>query len=261
MRLSSVLSEAVTNRLSQVEPFMGKTTVAWGSHRKIDIGTVTRQYTCMQCGSLRPFNSRKQLNCLVAGPDLVSIDVVLKCVDCSNSVENWFLIRCADDLFGPAPSVSLIQFSEHLGESATSLGQYAHHLQDLLDRADLARRYGLAAGSIIYLRKFFEIVTHTAAAGIGVSLLTSNGKRRTFFDILKEVHEEIAIIPKEFAEDGYRLFGELSEVIHGGADEAEALGKYDALRRLVIGVSESVRNRSEFAQATRDLGWGSGGAA
>lgn len=259
MRLSSVLSDAVLLRLNQVEPFMGKTSASWGSHRRIDVGTVTRQYYCTKCESMRPFNSKKQLNCLVAGPDLVSIDVVLKCVDCANTVENWFLLKCADDLFGQAPTVSLVYCNEHLGTSARALGPNSGDMQDLLDRADLGRRVGLAAGSIVYLRKHFEITTHTAAAGVNVPLQTSKGKRRTFAEILREVDEKIQIIPDEFSQDGYRLFSELSEVIHGQADETVALGKFDALRRLVVGVYENVRNREEFAQATRELGWVSGG--
>jgi hypothetical protein len=259
VRLSSVLSDAVVLRLSQVEPFMGKANAGWGSHRRIDVGTVTRQYYCTACESVRPFNSKKQLNCLVAGPDVVSIDVVLKCVDCANTVEIWFLLKCADDLFGQAPSVSLVYCNEHLGSSASALGPNNRVMQDLLDRADLGRRVGLAAGSIVYLRKHFEITTHTAATGAGVPLQTEKGKRRSFADILKEVDQEIQIIPGEFSQDGYRLFSELSEVIHGHADEMLALGKYAALRRLVVGVFENVQNRAEFAQATNDLGWVSEG--
>jgi hypothetical protein len=259
MRLSSVLSDAVLLRLSQVEPFMGKSSVGWGGHKRIEVGTVTRQYYCAMCDGIRPFNSKKQLTCLIAAPDLISIDVVLKCVDCSNIVENWYLLKCADDLFGQAPSVSLVHCNEHLGLSARALGPNTEPMQDLLDRADLGRRVGLAAGSIIYLRKHFEITTHTAASGANVPLVTNKGKRRTFADILREVDGEIRIIPDEFSEDGYRLFSELSEVIHGDADEVVALGKFDALRRLVLGVFENVRNRAEFAQAAKELGWYSGG--
>ncbi|WP_435300289.1 hypothetical protein [Timonella sp. A28] len=162
-------------------------------------------------------------------------------------------------MFGQAPSVSLVHFTEHLGESATHLGPLNDNMQDLLDRADLARRFDLAAGSVIYLRKHFELTTHTAAAGIGVDTTSKNGKRRTFANILKEVDERIRIIPDEFAQDGYRLFSELSAIIHGDANEIEALDKFEALRRLVVGVSENVRNRAEFASARSDLGWSSGG--
>lgn len=259
MRLSSVLSDAKVLRLSQVEPFMGKSSASWGSHRRIDVGTVTRQYYCTACESIRPFNSKKHLNCLVAGPDLVSIDVVLKCVDCMSTVENWFLLKCADDLFGQAPSVSLVYCNEHLGSSARTLDPNSGEMQDLLDRADLGRRVGLAAGSIVYLRKHFEITTHTAATGANVPLKNKKGGRRTFAEILREVDKEIKIIPDEFSQDGYRLFSELSEVIHGQADETAALSKFDALRRLVLGVYENVRNRAEFTQAARQLGWLSGG--
>lgn len=255
MRLSSVLSDAVLRELFQIEPFLGKTKAKWGTSKPIEVGTVTRQYYCEDCESVRPFNSAKKLNCLVAGPDLVSIDVVLKCVDCKNTVENWFLLRCADDLFGQAPSVSLVHRNEHLGTSVKALGPNTEQMQDLLDRADLGRRVGLAAGSLIYLRKHFEITTHTAAIGAGVNLRTKNKKRRNFADILKEVDKKTRIIPHEFSDDGYRLFSELSEVVHGDANEEMALRKFPALRRLVVGVFENVKNNSEFAEATNELGW------
>lgn len=237
---------------------MGKSTGSWGLHKNIEVGTVTRQYYCKCCESFRPFSSKKRLNCLIAGPDLVSIDVVLRCVDCESTVENWFLVRCADDLFGQAPSVSLVHFTEHLGTAATQFGPSdgaMQKMQDLLDRADLARRLGLAAGSTIYLRKHFELTTHTAATGAGVRVKRTNGKPRPFSDVLQEVDTKISIIPREFSKDGYRLFSELSEIIHGDADEDVALSRYDSLRRLVVGVFENVRNRSEFAQAKNDLGW------
>lgn len=259
MRLSSVLSDAVLLKLFEVEPFMGSKKASWGTSKPVEVGTVTRQYYCKECNSVRPFISKKKLNCLVSGPDFISIDVVLKCLDCENTVENWFLLRCANDLFGQAPSVSIVYCNEHLGTSASSLGPNNEQMQDLLDRADLGRRVGLAAGSLIYLRKHFEITTHTAAAGANVPLTTSKGKRRPFAEILKDVDEMISIIPHEFSEDGYRLFSELSEVVHGDANEELALSKFDALRRLVVGVFENVRNNSEFTKAANDLGWNTKG--
>lgn len=255
MRLSSILSDAITNRLREVEPFMGKTSARWGTHRRIDVGTVTRQYECKRCQSVRPFNSRGHLSCLVAGPNLVSVDVVLKCVDCEASVENWFLVRCADDLFGSAPSVSLIQVSEHLGDSVQRSWAYDSKLEELLNRADLAYECALGAGSFVYLRKCFEIVTHEAATKAGVELHGKNGGRRPFAQVLQEVDEQTRIIPTEFSDDGYRLFSELSELVHADASEHDALDKYSSLRRLVRGVVENVRNTAELSQAKRDLKW------
>lgn len=254
MRLSSVLSEAVTNRLSEVEPFMGKTSVRWGAHRKLDVGTVTRQYECANCQSVRPFNSKGPLNSLVAGPNMVSIDVVLKCVDCENSVENWFLVR-SPNLLGLAPSVSLVQVSEHLGDAARRPWTHDSKLDELLARADLAHECRLGAGSLVYLRKCFEIVTHTAAAGARVDVRRANGSLRPFAHVLREVDEQSQIIPREFSNEGYRLFSELSDLVHGDADEDLALKKYPSLRTLVRGVIENVRGTAKLTQATSDLGW------
>lgn len=234
---------------------MGKTTVNWGGHRKIEVGTVTRQYFCMNCHSARPFNSKKQLNCLAAGPDLVSIDVILKCVDCFNTVENWFLVRCPGDLYGQNPSVSLVHHNEHLGDSATALRPGDGTIHDLLERADLASRFNLGSGAMIYLRKIFEMVIFQVARTIGVSTSGRNGGRKTFKDILTEVDGRSQIVPPEFSRNGYRLFSELSEVIHGDSDEEEALNKYQPCRRLVLGVVENISNKTELDQALATLGW------
>lgn len=50
---------------------------------------------------------------------------------------------------------------------------------------------------------------------------------------LKEVNEKRNIIPAEFSNDGYRLFRELSGVVHGNCSEKEALLKFNAFYRLV----------------------------
>ena len=76
--------------------------------------------------------------------------------------------------------------------------------------------------------------------------------------MIKKCH----IIPKEFSETGYRLFSELSEVVHGNSDEETSLKKYSALKRLVIGILDNVKNNEtliknseEILQKIRELGW------
>lgn len=61
--------------------------------------------------------------------------------------------------------------------------------------------------------------------------------------------------PKEFSENGYRLFGELSDVVHGNYDEQLGLQKYDALHRLIVGVLDNVKNNREMMEAIGTLGW------
>lgn len=65
----------------------------------------------------------------------------------------------------------------------------------------------------------------------------------------------IDFIPQEFSNDGYKLFGELSNLVHGEFDEQEALTKYPALSRLVIGVLDKQKNREEMDIAKTALGW------
>ena len=61
---------------------------------------------------------------------------------------------------------------------------------------------------------------------------------------------------------GYTLFGELSDVVHGKSDEETSLKKYDALRRLVVGILDNVKNNEtlikkskEILQKIHELGW------
>ena len=108
---------------------------------------------------------------------------------------------------------------------------------------------------MIYLRKAFEIVTSQAAAAIDIPTKYANGKRKTFRDLLEEVDAQSHIVPAEFSSNGYTLFSELSEVIHGDADELEALTKYEPCRQLVYGIVTNIRNNQEMAAAIDSLGW------
>lgn len=87
--------------------------------------------------------------------------------------------------------------------------------------------------------------------------MKSNGtSQRPFKDILQEVDAQKHIIPKEFSADGYKLFGELSEIAHGNnVSEADALLKYEPLHRLVVGIIENVKNNAELMTALGNLGW------
>lgn len=87
----------------------------------------------------------------------------------------------------------------------------------------------------------------------------SNGNLKPFIQILTPVKDQCNIIPSEFAEDGYKLFGELSDVVHGDYDEDEALQKFDAFYRLVTGVLEKIKTNRELMDAIGTLGWHTGG--
>ena len=76
--------------------------------------------------------------------------------------------------------------------------------------------------------------------------------------MLQEVDRQCAIIPREFSENGYRLFGELSDIVHGEYNEDLALSKYESLHRLIVGVLDNVKNNNELMTAVGLLGWNNG---
>lgn len=254
MRLSDVLNKAPETCTAQVENFLGFRKVPWGQHRNIRVGRVVKNCRCSRCGGDRSFVSGDQLSCLMTTERSVSIDVCLKCSACDAKMEAWFLVA-GDDLFSQSPRVYLERYSENRREIANAVDQAEAQIADLLERAQIAFDDHLGAGAMIYLRKVFEMTTVSAAELVGVPVKTSNEKRKPFRSLLKEVNERNRIIPREFSNDGYRLFSELSEVIHGDSDEVVALKKFIPCRRLLIGVLDNIRNTRELEEAKASLGW------
>lgn len=248
-----MLNKAPDTSRAQVEGFLGFRKIGWGQHRNIEVGKIVRNYFCLACGDLRSFYSAEKLSCLITGERSVSVDATLRCYACDSTAEAWFLVGCDDDLFSQSPSVFLERYTENRRDSAVQGG--AEHVDDLLERAQIAYDDHLGAGAMIYLRKIFESVTIQAAQAVGISTTQKNGWRKKFRPLLKEVDEKSHIIPHEFSANGYTLFSELSEVIHGDSDEAEALSKYAPCRRLVIGIVSNIRNNQEMTQAIASLGW------
>lgn len=108
---------------------------------------------------------------------------------------------------------------------------------------------------MIYLRQIFEAITTEVACIANIPVKKPNGKRKPFRDLLEEVDGQHHIIPAIFASNGYKLFSELSEVIHDSSSEEEALRKYPPCRQLTIGVVDNVRNDHNMALAIDALGW------
>jgi hypothetical protein len=255
MRLSDVLNKAPDTTKAQVEGFLGTRRIGWGQHKKIRVGKVALNFVCKRCGGVRTFMSGDELSCLVAGERAVSIDVTLRCPICASSVETWFLVACDGDFYVQAPVVHLERYIENRRDSASRVAAGSGEFADLLERAEIAYDDHLGAGSMIYLRQIFEAITREVAKAAHIPLTTSGGKPKPFRVLLKEVDEQHHIIPEMFASNGYRLFSELSEVIHGGSSEEEALVKYTPCRQLTLGVVEKVRNDQSVASAIDALGW------
>lgn len=249
-----MLNRAPDTSSIQVENFLGSRRVPWGTHKKVEVGRVIRNHNCAQCGHLRSFSSGEQISCLISGDSTVSIDVATKCAGCDTTMEVWFLVGCCNDLYSRAPEVYLERFSQHRRDMADQSGM---GIDDLFERAQIAFDDNLGAGAMIYLRKIFETVTYQVAEATSIPTQRSptNRKKRPFKDILKNVDEVNSIVPSEFSDDGYRLFEELSEVIHGQSNEVTAINRYEPCKRLVLGVVQNIQNRSELIAAVGALGW------
>lgn len=255
MRLSEVLNRAPDSESTQVENFLGTRRIGWGQHKKIEVGRVVHNFFCRTCGDLRTFASGDSLQCLVAGDQLVSIDATLKCPVCASSVEVWYVVASEGDLYAQAPVVCLERYTENRRDLVGGVGTGAGQFEDLLERAQTAYENQLGAGSMVYLRHIFEAITTEVATVAGMSTTRPSGARKPFRELLEEVDGKHHIVPARFSSNGYRLFSELSEVIHGGSSEEVALLKFLPCRQLILGVINNVKGDQAMAHAIDALGW------
>ncbi len=170
----------------------------------------------------------------------------------------WYLVDCDGDICDRAPEVRILKRSEKLSNTALLDDGIYGDLTGLLEKAQRAYRDGLGAGAMVYLRKIFEMITSQTAVASGISCSYASGKRKTFKTLLTEVDAKCLIIPREFSANGYKLFGELSDIVHGEYDEELALAKYDSLHRLIVGILDNVKNNRELTVAIGTLGWNNG---
>lgn len=255
MRLSDILSKAPKNDYTQVDAFLLNKLGAVGQKVDLSVGQVMLNYYCTHCEDLRTFHSKGKLSCIFINKHLISIDCVLVC-GCGTNVQVWFLVESENDITSQAPQIRILRRSEQLSDTVKINTSRYGDFSILLDKADQAYRNGLGAGSIVYLRKVFENVTVQTANAMGIEYEKyEGGNPRNFADLLRKVDEKCGIIPKEFSSDGYRLFRELSGVVHGEYDENLGLSKFEPLHRLVIGILENVRNSRELEEAKKALGW------
>lgn len=258
MRLSEVLSKAPTRKFSQVEGFL-QSRLKSGRQRKISVGAVWLVYYCSNCNSDMSFISSEELYCIGVNNHLVSVDCALTCPRCGQSIPVWFLVESKQDINGIAPEVRVLKRTEKFSDKVSlSHGPYGD-FSELLDKADRAYYDELGSGAVIYLRKIFESVTVKMADTVGIDYQKHpTGNPKNFSALLQDVDSECHIIPPEFSYDGYKLFRELSGVIHGNSDEQMCLTKYEPLRRLVIGILENITRQKELHQAMQALGWEEG---
>lgn len=255
MRLSDVLSKPMTEEFIQVEGFLNNRRLGFGRQAKISIGKIALNFFCKKCNDERTFCSNNELFCLGVSDSIVSIDCALKCPICESSIQSWFLVESENGIFSQSPKVRIRKRSEKLSKLVLFSRDQYNDFSELLEKAQCAYCDELGAGSIVYLRKILERITVQVAEAANISTKNLNGKRKSFKDLLEEVDDQRSIIPREYSANGYRLFSELSEVIHGSYEEELGLQKYNALRRLVIGIIENVKTNRELMIAIGKLGW------
>ena len=257
MRLGDYLSKEHSAQYEQVEKFVEGRTPPLGQPRKINIGQIACNFYCKKCDDVRTFMSSSNIQMIRITDSLISIDVRLSCSACKESVAVWFLVDVDGDIASQAPKVRLlkrnVKYTDNVLPAKGKYGEYS----ELLTKADIAFREGLGAGAVIYLRKIFESVMYEVAEKNGIDMNDRTGRKLNFKAALERVSNRIDFIPQEFSEDGYKLFGELSNVVHGEFDEKEALTKYPALFRLVLGVLDKQIDREEIGVARAALGWNS----
>lgn len=234
-----------------------------GDFVEIDAGRIALNFYCKKCEDSRTFMSPDRLHALIINENLISIDAFLQCPVCKTEIQVWFLLE-VKDMFTEEPKVKILKRTEKLSKNVSELRENSFGIYtDLLEKAMRASREGFGAGAIIYLRKVFEQVTSEAAkaSNISTTYTNSNGKekRKNFKDLLTEVDTECAIVPIEFSNNRYKLFGKLSDVVHGEYDEEIALEKFSAFYRLVTGIIENIKSKEEFRSAQQALGLSEGG--
>lgn len=254
MRLSDVLSKPPQNDYTQVDGFVQNKQGKVGQKVDLSVGQIMLNYYCEHCEDLRTFQSQGNLSCVFVDKRLISIDCVLTCF-CGANVPIWFLVESENDITSQAPKIRILRKSERLSENVRINSLKYGEIALLLDKAELAYRNGLGAGAIVYLRKIFEIVIIETAQSNGISIQNNKGKRLDFKTMLSNVEKQCHIIPFEFSKNGYKLLGELSDVVHGEYDENLGLSKFEPLHRLVIGILDNVKNSGELQNAKKALGW------
>lgn len=256
MRLSDVLSKAPTKEFIQVDGFLQNKKGKLGQQVNIDVGKVGVNYFCEICNDLRTFFSSNRLSVIFINKNLISINFILCCGRCNNTIPIWFLIESNDDITGQSPHVKIIKQSDNLiNVSRMDFSKYKDYTK-LLDKAKQAYNEDLGAGAIIYLRKVFEKVTIESAKAINLEYNKhKNGNPKNFCDLLKNVDKQCNIIPKEFSQNSYKLFRELSEIIHGECDDNIGISKFELLYRLIIGILDNINNNKELLAAIKELNW------
>lgn len=276
MRLSSRLSDKNKNS-GEIESFIDwekYTTVkeeeteeirliGAGDFIEIQIGTITLPFYSTACNDSVSFISPKQLHCLIVNNTLISIDCQLRCMDyekdnpkckaCHPYVQAWFLVS-VDDISANFPRVSVVKQSFKLPDTIKLPIETEDKISEWLGKAEIAYKERLGAGAITYLRSAYEQIVLEVGRKAGLDVYKHpNGKSKPFYQVLEIVDKQCSIIPVIYSDNGYKLFQELSNIVHGNVDEETALKEYEPLRSLVVGIIENVNKKEEEIKKNTEL--------
>ena len=164
-----------------------------------------------------------------------------------------FLIEIENSITDNLPEVRILKKYINKFDNVKLINNIYGEYTDKLERANIAFNANLGAGSIIYLRKVFELIIEKAREEAGISKYKdeNENKRKTFKELLKEVNKKCNIIPEEFSKNKYDLFSKLSDIIHGEYNENSAIEKFDAFYRLITGILDNIKNREELIDASK----------
>lgn len=237
----------------------GITYVKAGDFVEIDAGKIALNFYCKNCDDTRTFMSPEKMHCLIVNKELISIDTFLSCPTCGIIIQVWILLE-VKDMFSQEPKARILKRTEKLTDVVTVLKDNEYgDFTNSLELAMRASQEGFGAGAIVYLRKVFEKITACAATEKQISLTNNEGYKKSFKKLLTEVDATAKIIPAEFSNNGYNLFGKLSDVVHGEYDEQVALDKFTGFYRLITGVINNMKNKQEFKDALLQIGIPTGG--
>ncbi|MEG1725504.1 MAG: hypothetical protein RR313_08930 [Anaerovoracaceae bacterium] len=264
MTLGDILSKPPMDEYKQVQGFLLNKKGKIGQQEKLSSCNIALNYYCNNCDDTRTFCAIGNISCIFESKNLISIDCILSC-NCGSTVRVWFLVESKNDITQLSPEIRIIKKTEKFSEGVSLIDNGYGDFTEALEKAKRAAREGFGAGSVVYLRTVFESIIKQIgnAEGIKDTFTDKKGKEqhKSTERYLKEVDEKRHIIPTEFSSDGYKLFRELSGVVHGNYSEEEALLKFDAFYRLVTGVLDSIKNSRELMDAIGRLGWNVGGEA
>ncbi|TVL60682.1 hypothetical protein [Brachyspira hyodysenteriae] len=257
MRLSDVLSKDISAEFLPVDNFFGYRKSTMGKSKKIDIGTVALKFFCEKCKEYKTFYSKHKADCIYMDEKITNINCMLF-DNCNTFVVVSFFIEIENSIINNLPKVRILKKNINTFNNVKLIDNIYGEYTDKLERANIAFNANLGAGSIIYLRKVFELITGEMAhkAGIDFYFIDKKGKKqkKTFRNLLEEVDKKCNIIPIEFSKDGYNLFCKLSDIIHGEYNENTAIEKFDAFYRLITGILDNIKNREELIEAAKKVG-------